>query len=123
MTFPDLKTIPKHYFKPSDRPGTLEILNYPTFETFSYTTSSPIPIEKEAVIYLPYGYSTSKNIQWFILVMVVGPMNAQPWEALILPMPSNTLWITRLQMEKLPQLSLLISHTTISVHKILAILV
>lgn len=26
MTFPDLKTIPKHYFKPSDRPGTLEIL-------------------------------------------------------------------------------------------------
>ncbi len=31
MTFPDLKPIPKHYFKPSDRPGTLEILNYPTF--------------------------------------------------------------------------------------------
>ncbi len=26
MTFLDLKTIPKHYFKPSDRPGTLEIL-------------------------------------------------------------------------------------------------
>lgn len=61
MTFPDLKTIPKHYFKPSDRPGTLEILNYPTFESFSYTTNAPIPIEKEAVIYLPYGYSDQQK--------------------------------------------------------------
>lgn len=26
MTFPDLRTIPKHYFKPSDKPATLEIL-------------------------------------------------------------------------------------------------
>lgn len=61
MTFPDLKTIPKHYFKPSDRPGTLEILNYPTFESFSYTTNAPIPIKKEAVIYLPYGYSDQQK--------------------------------------------------------------
>ena len=100
----------KHYFKPSDRPGTLEILNYPTFESFFPTRQTPqFQLKKEAVIYLPYGYSDQqKNIQWFILVMVVGPMNAQPWDALILPMPSNTLWITRLQMEKLPQLSLLI---------------
>lgn len=61
MIYPKLKTIPKHYFKPSDRPGTLEILNYPTFESFSYTTNAPIPIEKEAVIYLPYGYSDQKK--------------------------------------------------------------
>lgn len=34
MTFPDLKTIPKHYFKPSDRPGTLESLTIPLLKLF-----------------------------------------------------------------------------------------
>ncbi|HEM3488804.1 TPA: hypothetical protein U1B28_000384 [Streptococcus suis] len=61
MTFPDLKTIPEHYLLHCKNAGTLEILSYDTYEAFSYGSDHPIPLKKEAIIYLPYGYTSSKK--------------------------------------------------------------
>lgn len=56
-----LRDIPKDYFLPCSKAGRLEVLKYSTYESFSYTSSQPIPLEKEAIVYLPYGYTESQS--------------------------------------------------------------
>ncbi len=53
--------IPKDYFLPCSKAGRLEVLKYRTYESFSYTSSQPIPLEKEAIVYLPYGYTENQS--------------------------------------------------------------
>ncbi|MBF8970012.1 alpha/beta hydrolase-fold protein [Streptococcus sp. NLN76] len=60
MNIHKLKRIPSDYFRPSKQPGTLEVLDYQTYESFSYQTTSPILLKKQAVVYLPYGYDPNK---------------------------------------------------------------
>ncbi|MEX2804469.1 alpha/beta hydrolase [Streptococcus sp. H31] len=51
-----LKNIPKNYFKPCRQAGRLETVVYQTYESFSYTSADPLPLKKEALVYLPYSY-------------------------------------------------------------------
>lgn len=61
MSCGELRTIPHGYDRKSHRAGVLEVLSYDTYEAFSYHTDSPCPLRKEAIIYLPHGYSPEKK--------------------------------------------------------------
>ncbi|MBD5560368.1 MAG: hypothetical protein HDQ87_08460 [Clostridia bacterium] len=50
-----LLEIPKEYSASCDRPGTLERLEYNTFEAFSYEDRSK-PLVKDAIVYVPAAY-------------------------------------------------------------------
>lgn len=63
----ELKTIPEAYFQVADQQGTLTDLYYDTYESFSYTEKSK-PLQKHAVIYLPYGYSKDQKYDVFYLM-------------------------------------------------------
>ncbi|TCD53944.1 hypothetical protein EJ419_05775 [Alloscardovia theropitheci] len=60
-----LKNIPNSYLAATDssryKSGRLEILDYTTYESFSYESSNPKPINKRAIVYLPYGYTPEKK--------------------------------------------------------------
>lgn len=63
----DLKIIAEAYFQPADQPGTLTDLYYDTYESFSYAEKTT-PLQKHAVVYLPYGYSEAQEYDVFYLM-------------------------------------------------------
>lgn len=68
VEIPDsIQAIPKSYFKKSDKQGKLVDLSYKTWESFSYEKKST-PLTKHAIIYLPYGYDSSKKYDIFYLM-------------------------------------------------------
>lgn len=65
QSFPqEIKVIPEEYFQLADQQGTLEDLYYDTFESFSYADKSK-PLQKHAVVYLPFGYSKEQKYDVF----------------------------------------------------------
>lgn len=52
----ELAEIPSSYYSEADEQGTLVELYYDTYESFSYEERSQ-PLNKRAIVYLPYGYS------------------------------------------------------------------
>lgn len=65
----DLSEIPEAYYSVSSQPGTLTELWYDTYESFSYGSTNT-PLRKRAILYLPYGYSDTK--QYNVLYMMHG---------------------------------------------------
>lgn len=63
----ELKIIPEEYYQAADQQGTLTDLYYDTYESFSYTEKSE-PLQKHAVVYLPYGYSKDQKYDVFYLM-------------------------------------------------------
>lgn len=63
----ELKIIPEEYYQTADQQGTLVDLYYDTYESFSYTEKSK-PLQKHAVVYLPYGYSMGQKYDVFYLM-------------------------------------------------------
>ena len=55
-----LAQIPQGYLAPATDQGSLENLQYDTYESFSYEQHSQT-ISKRAVVYLPYGYSETEH--------------------------------------------------------------
>jgi enterochelin esterase-like enzyme len=62
-----LKIIPAEYFQAADQQGTLIDLYYDTYESFSYNEKSE-PLQKHAVVYLPYGYRKDQKYDVFYLM-------------------------------------------------------
>lgn len=62
----ELETVPQEYRAPADHRGTLERLDYDTWESFSYDSHSQ-RITKTAWVYLPYGYSEEQRYDVFYL--------------------------------------------------------
>jgi len=52
----ELEYIPDGYTRPAEHAGTLERLDYQTYESFTYAEKSQ-PLQKTAWVYVPYGYS------------------------------------------------------------------
>lgn len=63
----ELKTIPEEYYQAADQQGTLTDLHYDTYESFSYNEKTK-PLQKHAVVYLPYGYSKDQKYDVFYLM-------------------------------------------------------
>lgn len=63
----ELAVIPQEYFQPAAQQGTLVDLYYDTYESFSYHEQSE-PLQKHAVVYLPYGYSEDQEYDVFYLM-------------------------------------------------------
>ena len=63
----EVEKIPGRYFDESNEPGTLTDLYYHTYESFSYNEKSK-PLQKHAVVYLPYGYSKDRQYDVFYLM-------------------------------------------------------
>lgn len=63
----ELAVIPEAYYQPADQQGTLTDLYYDTYESFSYEEQSQ-PLQKHAVVYLPYGYSEDQQYDVFYLM-------------------------------------------------------
>ena len=62
----ELEYIPSGYQYPAEQAGTLEKLNYQTWESFSYEDHREA-LTKEAWVYLPYGYSEDQKYNVFYL--------------------------------------------------------
>lgn len=56
----ELEYVPDGYSQPSEHPGTLEKLEYETWESFSYEEQTQ-KLTKTAWVYLPYGYDESEQ--------------------------------------------------------------
>ena len=56
----ELEYVPDGYDQPADQAGTLERLDYQTYESFSYEDKSQ-PLQKTAWVYVPYGYDESRS--------------------------------------------------------------
>lgn len=65
----ELEYIPEGYTRPSNHPGTLEKLEYQTWESFSYADHTQ-RLTKTAWVYLPYGYS--EGTQYNVLYLSHG---------------------------------------------------
>lgn len=63
----ELETIPEEYYQAADQQGTLTDLYYDTYESFSYNEKSK-PLQKHAVVYLPYRYSKDQKYDVFYLM-------------------------------------------------------
>jgi acetyl esterase/lipase len=63
----EIGKIPSRYFEASSQPGTLTDLTYSTYESFSYSERSK-PLQKHAVVYLPYGYDKDRQYDVFYLM-------------------------------------------------------
>jgi enterochelin esterase-like enzyme len=63
----ELDIIPEAYYQPADQQGTLTDLYYDTYESFSYKEKTE-PLQKHAVVYLPYGYSKDQKYDVFYLM-------------------------------------------------------
>lgn len=61
-----LEYIPSEYRREAKEKGRLELLEYDTWESFSYEERSQ-PLKKEAWVYLPYGYSEENKYDVFYL--------------------------------------------------------
>lgn len=59
--------IPDDYYSPAEEQGTLECLEYTTYESFSYEERTK-QLTKTAYVYLPYGYSEDKQYNVFYLM-------------------------------------------------------
>jgi predicted peptidase len=67
-TIPEkLEMIPDEYYEESPHPGTIEKLEYETYEAFSYEEQSQV-LTKTAYVYLPYGYDETKQYPVFYLM-------------------------------------------------------
>lgn len=64
-----LAQIPKEYFAPASEQGTIERLDYQTYESMSYEEQTT-QLDKTAYVYLPYGYS--KERQYNVLYLMHG---------------------------------------------------
>lgn len=62
----ELEYIPDGYEQPAEHQGTLEKLEYQTYESFSYEEHSQ-RLTKTAWVYLPYGYSENEKYNVFYL--------------------------------------------------------
>lgn len=62
----ELEYIPEGYTQPAKQQGTLEKLEYQTYESFSYEERSE-RLTKTAWVYLPYGYSEDEKYNVFYL--------------------------------------------------------
>lgn len=61
LIIPDVpQDIPIEYYSVANQQGTLEELYYNTYESFSYEQKT-MPLNKRAIVYLPYGYSIDKK--------------------------------------------------------------
>lgn len=68
LTIPEeLTEIPRDYYSPAKRQGTLVELNYNTYESFSYDEQSQ-QLEKRAIVYLPNDYDENKRYNIFYLM-------------------------------------------------------
>lgn len=56
----ELEYVPDGYTRPAGHPGTLEKLEYETWESFSYAEKTQ-KLTKTAWVYLPYGYDGSRQ--------------------------------------------------------------
>lgn len=56
----ELAQIPKEYFSPASEQGTIERLDYQTYESKSYEEQTT-QLDKTAYVYLPYGYSEERQ--------------------------------------------------------------
>lgn len=56
----ELEYIPEGYKRPAKQQGKLEKLTYHTWESFTYEDKTQ-PLEKEAWVYVPYGYDADKK--------------------------------------------------------------
>lgn len=56
----ELAEIPSEYYSAADEQGTLVELLYDTYESFSYEEETQ-PLQKRAIVYLPYGYTDEEN--------------------------------------------------------------
>ncbi len=65
----ELAPIPSAYTAEAEERGTLVELYYDTYESFSYETKTQ-PLEKRAIVYLPYGYSEER--QYNVVYMMHG---------------------------------------------------
>lgn len=65
----ELAQIPKEYFAPASEQGTIERLDYQTYESMSYEEQTT-QLDKTAYVYLPYGYS--KERQYNVLYLMHG---------------------------------------------------
>jgi len=63
----EIEEIPDRYFDESNQPGTLVDLYYDTYESFSYNEKTK-PLQKHAIVYLPYGYSKDQKYDVFYLM-------------------------------------------------------
>ena len=58
----ELEYVPDGYDQPADQAGTLERLDYQTYESFSYAQGDKSqPLDKTAWVYVPYGYSDQRR--------------------------------------------------------------
>ena len=62
----ELETIPESYKVPMEQSGTLELLTYETWESFTYDQHSQ-RLTKEAWVYVPYGYDPAQKYPVFYL--------------------------------------------------------
>ncbi|MBB5182718.1 alpha/beta hydrolase-fold protein [Catenisphaera adipataccumulans] len=68
VNIPDsIRKIPRRYFRQARQQGTLEDLNYQTWESFSYEEHQT-RLNKHAVVYLPYQYDPSQQYDVFYLM-------------------------------------------------------
>ena len=65
----ELEEIPEGYDQPARQQGTLTELFYQTYESRSYEEQTQ-PLEKRAIVYLPYGYSEAR--QYNVLYLMHG---------------------------------------------------
>lgn len=65
----ELAQIPKEYFSPASEQGTIERLDYQTYESKSYEEQTT-QLDKTAYVYLPYGYSEER--QYNVLYLMHG---------------------------------------------------
>lgn len=65
----ELAQIPKEYFTPASEQGTVERLDYQTYESMSYDEQTT-QLDKTAYVYLPYGYSEER--QYNVLYLMHG---------------------------------------------------
>lgn len=65
----ELAQIPKEYFSPASEQGTVERLDYQTYESMSYDEQTT-QLDKTAYVYLPYGYSEER--QYNVLYLMHG---------------------------------------------------
>lgn len=63
----ELSEIPDEYFSLADQQGTLVELYYDTYESMTYAQKST-PLQKRAIVYLPYGYSNDNQYNVFYLM-------------------------------------------------------
>lgn len=73
----ELVNIPQEYRSAAEQPGTLERLDYTTWESMTYEAKTK-PLTKTAYVYLPYGYSDETEYNVFYL-MHGGWSNEKAW--------------------------------------------